>query len=192
MTLKEKTRYLLVSAFLKRGRVLALTKDDFDLHSSILKVTKLYDKTEKLVVNRLKGKKKRNLEIGDSLKVGLSEFIKDRNPQKNEPLISNRNRQNYNPRDLCPIHKKVLKQAELDHITIHDLRHTFASHFVMRGGNLATLQAILGHSSYATTLQYAHLSPEHLQSQANIVSFDGGLSQAASTSNIISLAAPKI
>ncbi len=45
----------------------------------------------------------------------------------------------------------------------HVLRHTFASHFVMRGGNILTLQKILGHSSLAMTMRYAHLSPDHLQ-----------------------------
>ena len=45
----------------------------------------------------------------------------------------------------------------------HVLRHTFASHFVIRGGNILTLQKILGHSSLAMTMRYAHLSPDHLQ-----------------------------
>jgi len=45
----------------------------------------------------------------------------------------------------------------------HVLRHTFASHFMMNGGNILTLQKILGHSSLAMTMRYAHLSPDHLQ-----------------------------
>lgn len=45
----------------------------------------------------------------------------------------------------------------------HVLRHTFASHFVMRGGNILTLQKILGHASLTMTLRYAHLAPDHLQ-----------------------------
>jgi len=44
----------------------------------------------------------------------------------------------------------------------HVLRHTFASHFVMNGGNILTLQKILGHSSLVMTMRYAHLSPDHL------------------------------
>lgn len=44
----------------------------------------------------------------------------------------------------------------------HVLRHTFASHFIMNGGNIVTLQKILGHSSLTMTLRYAHLSPDHL------------------------------
>jgi integrase len=45
----------------------------------------------------------------------------------------------------------------------HVLRHTFASHFMMRGGNILTLQRILGHSSLVMTMRYAHLAPEHLE-----------------------------
>ncbi|MOA58350.1 Tyrosine recombinase XerC [compost metagenome] len=44
----------------------------------------------------------------------------------------------------------------------HALRHTFASHFMQTGGNILTLQKILGHSSLAMTMRYAHLAPEHL------------------------------
>ena len=45
----------------------------------------------------------------------------------------------------------------------HVLRHTFASHFVMNGGNILTLQKILGHTTLAMTVRYAHLAPDHLQ-----------------------------
>jgi len=44
----------------------------------------------------------------------------------------------------------------------HVLRHTFASHFMMQGGNLLTLQKALGHSSLNVTTRYAHLAPDHL------------------------------
>lgn len=44
----------------------------------------------------------------------------------------------------------------------HVLRHTFASHFVMQGGNIIILRDILGHSEITTTMRYAHLAPNHL------------------------------
>lgn len=44
----------------------------------------------------------------------------------------------------------------------HVLRHSFASHFMMGGGDILTLQRILGHSSITMTMRYAHLSPDHL------------------------------
>ncbi|SKA76956.1 tyrosine-type recombinase/integrase [Enterovibrio nigricans] len=45
----------------------------------------------------------------------------------------------------------------------HVLRHTFASHFVMQGGNIIVLRDILGHSEITTTMRYAHLAPNHLK-----------------------------
>lgn len=45
----------------------------------------------------------------------------------------------------------------------HVLRHSFASHFMMNGGNILTLQKVLGHASINMTMRYAHLSPDHLQ-----------------------------
>ncbi|MCO4787270.1 MAG: tyrosine-type recombinase/integrase [Marinomonas atlantica] len=44
----------------------------------------------------------------------------------------------------------------------HILRHSFTAHFIMNGGNLVTLQRILGHAEIKATMIYAHLPPEHL------------------------------
>lgn len=44
----------------------------------------------------------------------------------------------------------------------HALRHTFATHFMMNGGNIITLQRILGHASIQQTMTYAHFSPDYL------------------------------
>jgi len=60
--------------------------------------------------------------------------------------------------------KRVAKRAGIEHITIHMLRHTFASHLVMAGVDLPTVQKLLGHSSITTTMIYAHLAPDHLRS----------------------------
>lgn len=45
----------------------------------------------------------------------------------------------------------------------HVLRHSFASHFMIKGGNILVLQRILGHSSLAMTMRYSHFSPDHLE-----------------------------
>ena len=47
----------------------------------------------------------------------------------------------------------------------HDLRHHFASWYIMRGGSLPSLQKILGHATMTMTLRYAHLSPDHLRDE---------------------------
>lgn len=45
----------------------------------------------------------------------------------------------------------------------HVLRHTFASHFMMNGGNILSLQKILAHSTLDMTLKYSHLAPDFLK-----------------------------
>lgn len=45
----------------------------------------------------------------------------------------------------------------------HVLRHTFASHFMMNGGNILVLQKILGHTDIKMTMRYAHFAPSHLE-----------------------------
>ncbi len=44
----------------------------------------------------------------------------------------------------------------------HVLRHTFATHFMMNGGNIITLQRILGHATIQQTMTYAHFAPDFL------------------------------
>ena len=50
----------------------------------------------------------------------------------------------------------------------HILRHTFASHYMMNGGDILTLQRILGHGNITMTMKYAHLSPDHLESAVRL------------------------
>lgn len=50
----------------------------------------------------------------------------------------------------------------------HILRHTFASHYMMAGGDILALQRILGHGSITMTMRYAHLSPDHLSSAVRL------------------------
>ena len=45
------------------------------------------------------------------------------------------------------------------YVHFHGLRHTFASHWVMKGGDLFKLQKLLGHKSVQMTMRYAHLQP---------------------------------
>ena len=50
-------------------------------------------------------------------------------------------------------------------VTPHTLRHSFASHLVMKGTPLYTVAALLGHTDSKTTEIYAHLAPQHLQTE---------------------------
>ncbi|WP_140920816.1 phage integrase [Limnobaculum xujianqingii] len=58
---------------------------------------------------------------------------------------------------------KMVKPDMPNGQAVHVLRHTFATHFMINGGNIITLQRILGHSKIQQTMVYAHFSPDHLQ-----------------------------
>ncbi|WP_374087279.1 tyrosine-type recombinase/integrase [Methylomicrobium lacus] len=67
--------------------------------------------------------------------------------------------------------ERAVKRAGLelpDGQSSHVLRHSFASHFMMNGGNILSLQKILGHQSLTMTMRYAHLSPDHLEEAKNL------------------------
>ena len=62
--------------------------------------------------------------------------------------------------------RRILKEVKPDlpaGQATHALRHSFATHFMINGGNIITLQRILGHTKIAQTMVYAHFAPQYLQ-----------------------------
>lgn len=55
----------------------------------------------------------------------------------------------------------AVERAGIEDFTFHDLRHTFASHLVMRGASLKEIQELLGHKTMTMTMRYAHLAEEN-------------------------------
>ncbi|MGD0306534.1 MAG: tyrosine-type recombinase/integrase, partial [Candidatus Acidiferrales bacterium] len=73
-------------------------------------------------------------------------------------------------KDIKTAWHRALRVAQIEDFRFHDLRHTFASHFAMRRGDLYALAKILGHSNPKITLdRYAHLSPEFVHAQRGIM-----------------------
>jgi len=68
--------------------------------------------------------------------------------------------------DIKNTFNKSLREAGITRkIRFHDLRHTFASNFIMSGGNILTLQKLLGHSTMNLTMRYAHLAPDFMENE---------------------------
>lgn len=66
---------------------------------------------------------------------------------------------------------EALQRAGLRKVNFHITRHTYASHYMMNGGDIYDLQKILGHTKIEMTMKYAHLSPKHLRNAVNTVRF---------------------
>lgn len=67
--------------------------------------------------------------------------------------------------------RKLTRACGIKGASIHTLRHTFASHLVMNGADLYTIQKLLGHSSIKTTEIYAHLAPDYLKAAMSRLKF---------------------
>jgi integrase len=73
-------------------------------------------------------------------------------------------------RDVRAFWSRVLKEANLKNVRIHDLRHTHASHLVSSGLSLSIVGKLLGHTQASTTHRYAHLADDPLRQAAELFS----------------------
>ena len=157
---------LLVYTGVRRGEALGLRWADVDLERRILTVRRSYD-------GLTKSGKHRTVPIAPAL-VTILKAWRLADPWKAETVFVN------DTGGMFSAESKLLQDvleaglARIGHrrIRVHDLRHTFASHFVMSGGDIIFLQRILGHSTPVITAStYAHLSPDHMATAADRVSF---------------------
>ena len=67
---------------------------------------------------------------------------------------------------------RIKKSSEIDRVHPHLLRHTFATSYIVGGGNIEYLRLMLGHSDYATTKMYLHLAQESKMLHSDIYKLD--------------------
>ena len=74
-----------------------------------------------------------------------------------------------------PLWRRVRREAGLEDVRLHDLRHTFASQAVLHGVPLPVVAQLLGHRSVSMTMRYAHVADRDAEAAAERV----GLALAA-------------
>ena len=62
--------------------------------------------------------------------------------------------------------RRIREEADLSDVRLHDLRHSFASHAVLRGIPLPVVSRLLGHRRPSMTLRYAHVSDRETEAAA--------------------------
>jgi integrase len=158
------TYYPVIYTFLKTGlrksELVYLEWGDIDFDKKQLRVVNKVAHPTKSYKPRYIPMDKKLVEVLRSIKKAKSPyvFITARETMRKNNLITNL--------------KRTAKKAGIKkNVTIHMLRHTYASHLVMAGVDLATVKALLGHADIHTTMRYAHLAPDHLRQAANKLSF---------------------
>ena len=116
--------------------------------------------TAMITLYRTKSGKPRSIPINADLEAALLALEPD--PSKREGLLFKK-RDGRRWGQVRTAFETALARADIADFRFHDLRHSFASHFAMRGGSLQDLKELLGHSDLKMTLRYAHLSTKHLR-----------------------------
>jgi integrase len=146
-----------LKAGLRLGELLALRQTDVDLVNGQIFV-------KRSVWKRTFGTPKNGLSRRVPIPPSLTRILRDHRHLRGE-LVFCQEDGSLLTRDMI---KRVLpracRKAGLDRtIQWHVLRHTFASHLVMRGEPLKVVQELLGHANIEATMIYAHLSESRLK-----------------------------
>ena len=112
-----------------------------------------------------KGNKQRLVPLLPIVKKTLQAYIKVHpNPKKTEPLFVGSRFDRINAGVVQRNVRVIRRYLQLpDTVTPHALRHSFATHLLQGGGDLRTVQELLGHSSLSATQRYTEIDMAGLQ-----------------------------
>ena len=116
-----------------------------------------------LFIRQSKGKKDRMLPISDKLISMLREYYRAYKPKI--WLFEGQNPgEQYSERSIQLVLNQTLVKAKINKpVTLHWLRHSYATHLLENGTDLRYIQELLGHSSSKTTEIYTHVSTHSIQ-----------------------------
>jgi site-specific recombinase XerD len=150
---------LFYSTGLRLSELAGVNRDMLDLVSQQLKV-------------RGKGRKERIVPVGDHAQLALRNYEAKRDELSRTlggkadrtAFFLSRTGTRIGVRAVQLVVGKFLKEIDEDAgLSVHSLRHTFATHLLDAGADLRAVQELLGHASIATTQIYTHTSVERLK-----------------------------
>jgi len=149
--LKQRTILMLIySAGLRVGEVVRLKIPDIDSDRKMIHL------------RGAKGKKDRYTLLADSVVQELGDYYKKYRPE--EFVFEGGNgRRHYSERSVQHIFHRAVRVAGIrKNVSVHSLRHSFATHLLEGGTDLRYIQELLGHDSSRTTEIYTHVSNKSL------------------------------
>jgi len=152
--------YLELTTGLRRGELLALLWSDLYIEKRAISITKqVVARKGELTVNVPKTQNSiRTIVIPEQV-VNLLIAEHEKHPDNPYMFPSPVTGTMYHPCTAGRIHKKLLKQAGIENMRFHDLRHTFATLALQNGVDVKTLSGMLGHYSAGFTLDtYTHVT----------------------------------
>ncbi len=111
-----------------------------------------------------KGSKERIVPVGNSAISALKDYLAERGDvSENAPLFLGIKGKRINRRTVATVIKKWSSGlSTFRPVSPHTLRHTFATHLLEGGGDLRSIQELLGHASLSTTQKYTHVGLDRL------------------------------
>ena len=161
--------YLELVSGLRKGELVALQWSDLNEASCTISVSKQasWDTEGNLILSQPKtGNSIREVSIPqDAVELLKQEHAK--HPDNPWMFPSSRTGEMYHPDSVVTLHKRILKDAGLEHIRFHDLRHTFATLALQNGVDVKTVSSMLGHYDAGFTLRtYTHVTRQMQQKAA--------------------------
>jgi integrase/recombinase XerD len=137
---------------LRLKEIRMLKRDEIDLENMLLKV---YSG---------KGRKQRIVPFSAELRKALYRYTRDSSALMTDGfLFGTTGRKLYSQRNAARDLAIVCNKVGIRNITWHQLRHTFGTEYLRRGGDISKLRRILGHSTITVTQIYEHLNTEDIQ-----------------------------
>jgi integrase/recombinase XerD len=142
---------LIYSCGLRCGELLKLKQEHVDSKRGVL------------IIKQSKGRKDRIAPLSHKVIELLRDYYKACKPQTY--LFEGQNKgEPYDERSLQNVLKQSLEKANISKpVSLHWLRHSYATHLLENGTDLRYIQEILGHSSSKTTEIYTHVSTKNIQ-----------------------------